>query len=218
MELSEIEAALQQADYQYRLPAIAALANHPAAVAVPILQRHVRDPEFLVRTFVMRGLGKHRTEEALTALLQALKTDDTPSVRAEAANSISLFGAATAPHLVHTFAVDDHWLVRQSILAALTDLGETEALYEVCDRALSDEEFTVREMAIRALGALGQGNRHTAALDRLLGLALGDRPRERALAALSLRHFPDERARAALAQLRTDPDHRVQAAALEALL
>jgi HEAT repeat protein len=122
MELYQIETDLQNLDFQYRLRAIAALKNYPSEIAVPFLSRHVQDPEFLVRSFVARELGRQQTSESFAALLQIIKLDNTPNVRAEAANSLSLFGRVAASHLVQTFFIDNHWLVRRSILPALAEL------------------------------------------------------------------------------------------------
>jgi hypothetical protein len=80
MDLSQIETDLQNSDFQYRLKAISALQDYPADVAVPLLNRHVQDPEFLVRTFVARELGKQQTSESFAALLQIMKFDNTPNV------------------------------------------------------------------------------------------------------------------------------------------
>ena len=103
MELSQIETDLQNPDFQYRIKAIVALKNYLPEIAVPILIQHIQDPEFLVRTFVARELGRQKTSESFAALLQIMRFDNTPNVRAEAANSLSLFGRVSASHLVETF-------------------------------------------------------------------------------------------------------------------
>lgn len=68
MELSELKTNLQESDYQFRLKAIAALRDYPSDTAIPLLQQHIADPEFLVRTFVARALGNHRTEKSFATL------------------------------------------------------------------------------------------------------------------------------------------------------
>lgn len=99
MDLFQIKIDLQNSDFQYRIKAIAALKDFTAEIAIPLLLQHVKDPEFLVRTFVARELGRQKNAESFAALLQIMRYDNTPNVRAEAANSISLFDRISASHL-----------------------------------------------------------------------------------------------------------------------
>ena len=218
MELSDIKVALEHPDFQYRLKAIAALKAYSAEVAVPLLLQTANDPEFLVRTFVARGLGQQPTAESFAALLELMKLDNTPSVRAEAANSLSLFGRVAASHLVQAFIQDDHWLLRRSILAALADLRCLPELYEVCVQALAGDDATVQETAIAALGLLADSPQQDVALAQLLALSQSTAQNIRQHVAYALKHFADSQARAALMQLRQDADYRVVGAALEELM
>lgn len=103
MDIHEIETSLKNPDFQYRLKAVAALKDYQPEIAVPLLKGKLDDPEFLVRSFVSRAFGTQQTAESFAALLQIMKFDNTPNVRAEAANSLSLFGRCAASHLVLTF-------------------------------------------------------------------------------------------------------------------
>lgn len=218
MDIQEIETSLDRADFQYRLKAIAALKNYPPEVAVPLLTSKLHDEEFLVRTFVARELGKQQTAESFAALLEMMKFDNTPNVRAEAANSLSLFGKVAASHLVLTFCQDDHWLVRRSILPALVELECPNELFEVCIEALAGDDAGVQETAVNALATLAQTSQQDAALSRLLALVNSDSEQIRLHVARALKHFDSPPAKAALSQLRQDPDHQVVAAALENLV
>jgi len=218
MDLSQIETNLQNSDFQYRLKAIAALQDYPTDVAVPLLTRHIQDPEFLVRTFVARELGKQKTSESFAALLQIIKFDNTPNVRAEASNSLSLFGRISASHLVQTFLRDDHWLVRRSIIAALVEMDCPEELLEVCVLGLEGEDAAVQESSVDALGALGNSRQSGTALSQLLTLKNSEFEYIRVRVAYALKHFDAPEAKSALAQLRQDADHRVVGAAMEDLL
>src|SRR5689334_16104368 len=103
MDLNQIETELQNPDFQYRLKAVSALKEYSPEVAVPILVQRIYDPEFLVRSFVARELGRHKNSDSFAALLQIMKLDNTPNVRAEASNSLSLFGRVSVSHLVQAF-------------------------------------------------------------------------------------------------------------------
>jgi HEAT repeat protein len=218
MDLSQIETDLQNPDFQYRIKAIAALKDHASEVAIPILIRHIQDAEFLVRTFVARELGRHRSAEAFAPLLQIIRCDNTPNVRAEAANSLSLFGRISASHLVQTFFSDDHWLVRRSILAALVEMQCPEEVLEVCELGLAGEDAAVREASVDSLGALLNSRQSKTALARLLDLKNSEAAYIRVRVAYALKNFDLPEAKAALAELRQDSEHRVVGAAMEDLL
>ena len=218
MEIHELETSLKNPDFQYRLKAIAALKDYPAEVAVPLLTSKVRDSEFLVRSFVAMGLGKQQTAESFAALMQMMKFDNTPNVRAEAANSLSLFGRVAASHLVKAFFQDDHWLVRRTILAALVELECPDELFDVCVQALNGEDLTVRAAALGALSTLADSTQRAAALSQLLIQASSESPQIRVKVAQALKQFDDQSAKDALIQLRQDPNHRVVGAAMESLL
>ncbi|MFN6483528.1 MULTISPECIES: HEAT repeat domain-containing protein [unclassified Nostoc] len=218
MEIHKIQAELKNPDFQYRLKAIAALKDYESEVAVPLLTSKLHDSEFLVRSFVARGLGNQQSAESFAALMQIMKFDDTPNVRAEAANSLSLFGRVAVSHLVLAFYQDDHWLVRRSILAAIAEMDCPEELFDVCIQGLKDEDFTVQESSVDALGLLANSNQHTAALSQILTLVNVESWRMRVRVSYALKRFEEPEAKAALNQLRQDEDHRVVGAALEDLL
>lgn len=218
MDIHEIETSLENSDFQYRLKAIAALKDYTPEIAVPLLKAKLNDPEFLVRSFVSRGFGQQKTAESFAALLQIIKLDNTPNVRAEAANSLSLFGQCAASHLVLAFIQDDHWLVRRSILGALVDMECYSELFEVCIEALAGEDMTTQEAAVDALGALAGTVQQQAALSELLKLVNSEYEGIRQHAASALKHYDVPQAKEALSQLRQDSHHRVVGAALENLL
>ncbi|MBW4495216.1 MAG: HEAT repeat domain-containing protein [Oscillatoria princeps RMCB-10] len=218
MDIYEIEAGLKSSDSQARLRALTALRNYDPPVAVPLLKTKLRDPEFLVRSFVAMGLGRKQTPEAFDALIELLSSDSDYNVRAEAANSVSLYGESAVPHLLRAFRENSHWLVRRSILAALMELPQPEALFEVCAGALADPDLTVREAAIDAFGIFAGTTKQAEALQHLLAHASSDSWRIRLRVALALRKFDAPPAFEALSRLRQDQDHRVVAAVLEGLL
>jgi HEAT repeat protein len=218
MDIERIKTDLEATDFQYRLKAITALKAYPAEVVVPILIARLKDPEILVRSFVAMGLGKQQTAASFAALLEMMKFDLNPNVRAEAANSISFFGKAAAPHLSAAFCQDDHWLVRRSILAALVDLQWHNELYEVCIEALAGEDLHLQAAAITALGSLVNSNYQELALEKLLAFVDREPTLLRQKVAYALKPFADPRAKQALNRLRQDANHLVVGAALEELL
>lgn len=218
MDLNEIQENLQQPDFQYRLKAVQALHHYPSDVAVPILLNQLSDREFLVRTFIAMALAKHQTDRTFQALLEMMKFDDTPSVRAEAANSLSLFGRLSLSHLVAAFIQDDHWLIRRSIIGAITEMDSPIELLEICLEGLNGDDRPVQEACIDAMGSLHESPQKITVMERLIELSKDEDWRKRRQVALALRHFEHPRASYTLQQLRQDSDHRVIAAALEELL
>ncbi|MEH2151281.1 HEAT repeat domain-containing protein [Nostoc sp.] len=218
MEIHKIQAELKNPDFHYRLKAIAALNDYESEVAVPLLTSKLHDSEFLVRSFVARGLGNQQSAESFAALMQIMKFDDTPNVRAEAANSLSLFGRVAVSHLVLAYYQDDHWLVRRSILAAIAEMDCPEELFDICVQGLKDEDFTVQESSVDGLALLADSNQHDAALAQILTLVNDESWRMRVRVSYALKRFDEPEAKAALNQLRQDEDHRVVGAALEDLL
>lgn len=218
MEIQQIEAYLNSDDSQKRLKGLTELRHYEADIAVPLLKSKMRDREFLVRSFVAMGFGKKQTAESFAALLEFIQFDPDPNVRAEAANSLSLYGQVAAPHLVSLFVRDDHWLVRRSILAALFELDCPEQLYEVCVCGVEGEDLTVKEASIDGFRFLADSPKRDEALSQLLSLVDENWWRTRARVARGLSKFEEQSAKDALNKLRQDKDHRVVAAVLESML
>lgn len=215
MNISEIETALVATDSQVRLKAITELSNYAPEIAIPLLLSKKQDPEFLVRSFVAMGLGKKQSAESFAALLEMVKFDRDSNVRAEAANSLSLFGQVSVPHLVLAFYQDDNWLVRRSILAALVELDCPEELLNVCVCGIAGEDLSVQETAMNALGLLAGTSQEKAALEVILSHVNHPSGRVRVQVALSLRRFNHPQADLAIEKLKQDEDYRVVGAALE---
>ncbi|NEO01913.1 MAG: HEAT repeat domain-containing protein, partial [Moorea sp. SIO3I7] len=57
MDIRQIEISLKSPNAQDRLRALTALREYGSDVAVPLLTSKLKDPEFLVRSFVAMGLG-----------------------------------------------------------------------------------------------------------------------------------------------------------------
>lgn len=218
MDLPQIETCLSSRDVQSRLRAITALRAYETAIAVPLLCGCLNDPEFLVRSMVALALGYKRNVESFDALSGLMRDDDDPNVRAEAAAALGRFGQRAIAPLLASFAGDPNWLVRQSILAAFTELEAPIELFKICSQALQDPDLSVQEAGISALGRFAGTDLQTTALDKLVPATKAEHWQIRAAAARALHPFDHYDARNALKSLQGDEDHRVVAAVLERLV
>jgi HEAT repeat protein len=187
-DINSLREAILSGDPSLAMPALVRLRDIPDEQAVPLLLLALKDSTFLVRSLGCAGLGVKRNEAGWEALVEALQRDGDANVRAEAANSLVNYGVKRAwPLLKASFAADDQWLVRCSILSALAEQAEMppEWLLELAQMAIVDTDGTVRTGGAEILGRL-----------------LGDKI---------------EAARPILVSLQADPDHRVTAAALNGL-
>ncbi len=219
MNINQIKSLLDSPDPQERIKAVLALRKEETQieteVAVPLLKAKMDDPEFLVRSFAAMGLGRKQNAESFAALLEMMKFDRDPNVRAEASNSLSLFGEVASPHLALMFEQDDHWLIRRSILAALAELDSDEELLQVSLLGIVGEDQSVKESSIDCLGNLAKTPKKDIALEKLLSLAKDESWRVRWRTAKALGRFDHIKAKNALQELKEDPDHRVVGAVLE---
>lgn len=218
MEIEQIKASLESSNSQERLRAVTALRHYNTGLAVPLLVGAMGDREFIVRSFIAMGLGKKRNADAFNALLELVNFDTDANVRAEAANSLSLFGQVSLPHLVKVFKQDNHWLVRRSILAAMVEMHCDEELFEVCVCGLRGDDSTVREASLEGLGLFVDTAKEQEALNHILSLANNPKWRIRARVAKTLAKFSTPQAQEALLQLRQDENYRVVGATLESLV
>ena len=194
---SELLQAIRSGDPSRAMPALASLRQLPAPEAIPLLLIGLQQTAFAIRSLCCAGLGYKRSEQGRQALVKVLLEDPDANVRAEAANALAYYGVVEAwPLLRQTFADDDHWLVRCSILAALAEDPTMQPawLLDLAELALADRDGTVRVGGAELLG-------------RLLGLPPVP-PSAAAVANL---------ARERLRSLTKDPDHLVVAAALNGL-
>lgn len=218
MDLAEIESLLDSDNPQARMKAITELRHYQPTIVVPLLKRLVHDQEFLVRSFVAMGLGHKRTAEGYDLLLKILERETDQNVIAEAANSLAKHGQQSLPHLIRLFEQQSHWLVRQSILAAVAEMESPEQLLQICTLAYGGNDVIVAQTGLTFLEELVGTAEANTALNLLLNAAESSIPTLRAQAARTLRHFDDPRASIALQQLRQDDDYKVIGATLEGLL
>lgn len=219
VDLPAIRASLCGPDHSQRLQALVALRQYSTADAEPILLTALQSDTFIIRSFACMGLGRKRTEAGFHALLERARQDTDPNVRAEAASALSWFGFERCTSLLlQIFFQDDHWLVRQSIIAALSECGDAGAQLQVARQGLAGEDDTVRCSALELLGVLVGSPLEGDAETLLLAASHEDNPWIRRTAARTMGNFPGDAARQRCLALRQDPDHRVVAASMESAL
>ncbi|BFM38203.1 HEAT repeat domain-containing protein [Synechocystis sp. LKSZ1] len=218
MDSANLESRIDSPNPAERMAAIAELRHCSPGVAVPLLKRRMCDKEFIIRSLVAGGLGRQNTESAFEALITLIEYENDPNVRAEAANSLAKFGECSLPFLLNLFEQDTHWLVRQSILAAVSAFDHSEILLQLCQWGIADDDIFVQQAALAYLADLSGTSSEEGALAVLLPLATVESADIRAQVARSLGYFEHPEAKAALAELQHDKDHYVIGAALERLL
>ncbi|MEO0803490.1 MAG: HEAT repeat domain-containing protein [Cyanobacteria bacterium J06642_2] len=218
MFLQQITTLLNSSDPQNRMRGITELRGHSAEDAVPLLKLRMFDSEFLIRSFVAMGLGHKKTEEGYEALLDIIARETDMNVIAEAANSLAMYGDRALPHLEAVFKQHPHWLVRQSIFAALEDFDCPALLLELCQIGYEGEDPVVRQISVAVLQKLAGTPWQEDAIALLLKAADAEDGLVRAEVAQALRYFSGSQAEAALNKLRGDADYRVIGATLEGLL
>jgi HEAT repeat protein len=119
--------------------------------AVPVLCRHVDDPDHDVRKFVIDILGSIGDAAAVPLLIRALDDPD-PNVCAAAAENLGKIGDAQAvPHLLEALAKTDIWL-RYTILDALSRIGKPVPMAVIAPMA---GENLLKKAVFDCLGVIG---------------------------------------------------------------
>ncbi|MBE9164515.1 MULTISPECIES: HEAT repeat domain-containing protein [Microcoleaceae] len=213
--IPEIETNLRAPALNIRKAALDELAECPADIAVPILQKLGEEENFTLRLLAVMGLGNHRNEAAFAALQKIIQEESDSNVVAEAANSIFDFGEPAIPVIQQLFESNDNWLVRQTVLSLLVETSHFDVLLAVAIAALDDETQTVREAGILALKQVLKSPLKDEALSLLTTMARDSYWRNRWRAAIALYGTQDSQAKELLSELQRDEHYRVVAAALE---
>ena len=213
--IEQIEINLRADTLKQRKEALDQLAEFPAEIAVPVLQRLVSEKDFGLRRLAVMGFGNYTTEASFQTLNQIIQHEQDPNVLAEAANSIFEFGDRAVSILQHLFEVCNNWLVRQTVISLLVETEHYDTLLSVATLALQDETETVKQTGISALGQLLNSCLKGQAFELLAKLAQDTDWRSRWKVAYALQHSQDLQARGLIAKLQRDENYRVVAAALE---
>ena len=139
--------------------------------------RDLTHPKAPVRTAAARDLCRHVQDhraEVIEQLRRCLEEDDDADVRAAAALALADAEATEAvPELILAAEQEAHVAVRQMVLSALGELGDTRAL-PVVRAALSDEQAPLRFQATMAFARLCPD--HDEAVRALLDATEDDDP------------------------------------------
>lgn len=180
-DLVRINAAMALFDVAQRL-------KRPNGNLADICLKALRDPNVYVVKNAARTLGLVGTEDALREISALLKQESKPAITANLVQALGLFKDRRSLKILSRLLRHSSWEVRFEVVQALSQLKDP-AVYALLLQALKDPSVTVKEQAIRALGAHGNakaivplekmkmqhpyGNVNksiTEAIDKLLGM------------------------------------------------
>ena len=133
-------------------------------------------------------------------------------------NSLAKYGDRAIPHLVQLFKQESNWLIRQSIFAVINELNSPDLLWELSRYGLDSDDMVVKLTSITNLGKLSNTEYEEEAVNLLFDLSTNEIIIIRIRVAKVLSLFDHPKAKAALAKLRHDSNHRVVAATLESMI
>ena len=149
-----------------------------------------------------------QSANSLFDVLVALLNDDEASVRAAAAEKLGVCGERSLAYLARAQA-DDAPEVREAVATAYGDLSNASVIPWLVEVGNDDQDRTVKEAAVAALGAIGSDE----AIDPLLEFIAKGPPqvRRRAIAAITV--FDDPRIEPAIERAAFDRNPGVREAA-----
>ncbi|MFB3882591.1 MAG: HEAT repeat domain-containing protein [Armatimonadota bacterium] len=190
--------------WQVRRAAARGLGGRPGAPLAQALVSLLDDPYWQVRSAAAEALGRSKARSAVPALIDVVRKDDDPAVRAEAVRALGQIGDRRALTVVAALVGDANERVRWAAVGAVSDINGGRAGGEL-ERLLAKGNADQREAAARALGGGGE-----AAITPLIGALKDQAPQVRGAAAESLGLMDDARIVAPLLGLLDDPDEYVR--------
>ena len=153
-----VEQLLNSEDFGDRMRAVNQLRQLEPAIAYNLIQRAISDKNVRVRYAAvsqMSTLGTQNLSNALEVLLESLRNDPEPDVKAAAADALGGLKLTEAlEDLQQLYNNTSEWLIQLSIVAALGEMGDPKA-FPILEKALNSEHELIQTMAIGALGELG---------------------------------------------------------------
>ena len=158
-------AAIEDRDPEVRVQAVAAVRNLQDPRVPEVLLYALDDDHWPVRAVAVRCLGSFRDPDFFGTLVTALATDESPNVRARAAEALAGLNDLRATEPLIATLRDKNPYVRWHTAKALGDLKDPRAV-EPLIAALSDEDHITKRSVIAALGEL----KDTRAVEPLIAL------------------------------------------------
>jgi HEAT repeat protein len=192
-----------------RLSGLNQLRQVDPQAAFPLLQEAAFDKNTRVRyaaVSMMDSIGGVDLAKTSEILRDRLANDPEVDVKAAAADAIAALRIHDAyPELEAAYRQTTEWLLQVSIVSALGEFGDPQALPLLKDAIENPGDPLVRIGAIGAVGEL----RDPRGIDILANFVQDEDPQVRVRVAVALSYFDDDRCRQWLAQLATDADPQV---------
>ncbi len=183
-----VEALMKAAEdpiYSIRVTAIRALGGLKAEPSADALLQHLRSPSPEVAAAAAWALGEMASRRAVEPLIAVAGEPQAPAkVREEAANALAKIKDEAAVPVLIALVKSTEQNVRAAAVDALGTLKVRAAVEPLCEVAVKDENLVIRELALVALGRIGD----PAALDVVLAAMESEhvRVRDQALRSLGL--------------------------------
>jgi len=192
--------------YHERYAQLVKATDYAALVADPA--RYLDHADAQIRRLAVSACVARLDDPATTVSIgRALEQDESPRVRAEAAEALG-FVAGSVEALMRA-TTDPEGIVREAVATALGERADVAALPWLISAVDDDPDRLVREAAIAALGAIG----HPGALPVLLRIVASGAPQLRRRAVVALTVFDTPEAEAALRAAAHDRNPMVREAA-----
>jgi len=134
-------------DLRYKSAWILGKIGSPSGVE-PLCRAMHSDPDHVVREWCAAALESVRSQDAVPALVLAMKRDSSKDVRLRAAMTLRTLGAAQAMRDLLDYAEPE---VRGMAVTGLAKIGDLQSLPDVA-RLLQDEDIEVRRRAAAFMG------------------------------------------------------------------
>lgn len=145
---------LRNADPKIRISAILGIQRSHDPRSVPEITRMLIDGEVMVKVTAITALGYINDKSAAPALIAALKSDPTVTVKAESARVLGTLVAASAIPELKAALSSPAFEVRKEAVAALGRINDPTTKGDV-KKMFSDADPRIRASAVWALGEMG---------------------------------------------------------------
>ncbi|MEF8873832.1 MAG: HEAT repeat domain-containing protein [Candidatus Thermoplasmatota archaeon] len=153
-------------------------------------------------------------DDVVSALVERLKKDETPTVRANAALAIGHLESKIGKKALKEAVEDDDWEVRHDAAIAMGEY-EDDSFLDPLYSLLNDPENDVKRKSIEALGKVGSGAKSAEIISRLEGFLDDTELKEEAVKAVSQVHT--EKALETLSQVYQNSEREIREIAVNGI-